>query len=295
MKEKKTLCNKWKDFFNVVLDPWVLILLAATICFICYSNSPNTKDKNIISILTLIISLFSAIIGGILANRWSQMADEKVLVARGKSAIRSLKLILINISKIEKRTKHYISQIDKEKIDFLITISNFEEIIEKCNVLEEEIISSIENWTDIIPEVENLKTQVGVITEMKINEAQLENDVSNLKASLATEKELGESQNKEMLKKIFDSEKALVDMRLKLSAAENKLNSTVLSGLTSSSYINNVEGKLTYSGLDIFGSGILKLSNSPGTISGLGDLPKFNTSSYLTNQPKVNTESQIKK
>ena len=281
MKENNNLCNKWKDFLNVVLDPWVLILSFATILFICYSNSPSTTDKNLISVLTLIISLFSAIIGGILANRWSQMTDEKVLVARGKSAIRSLKLILLNISKIEKRIKHYIMQIDKEKIDFLIITSNFEEIIEKCNVLEEEIISSIENWTDIIPEVENLKTQIGVITEMKIKESQLENEIENLKNNLSLTEELGETQKQELQANILEIQNLLSDTKNKLVNAETKLNSTVLSGITSQSYISNLNEKFSFNERNSIGSNLLNLFNSQNTKSGITSFEDFNKNANI--------------
>lgn len=53
-------------------------------------------------------------LGCIIANRWAQMNELKVLIARGRSAIRSLQLILLNIYKLENRTKEYIVCIDKE-------------------------------------------------------------------------------------------------------------------------------------------------------------------------------------
>ena len=90
-----SLIKKWGKFLLVILDPWVITLAIATIYFIYYSNKPKTVDKNILTILTLFISLFSAILGGVLANKWAEITEAKVLVTRGKSAIRSLKLILI--------------------------------------------------------------------------------------------------------------------------------------------------------------------------------------------------------
>lgn len=292
MENNNTLNDKWKNFLNVVLDPWVVILLLATIFFIFYSNSSETTNKNIISILTLIISFFSAILGGVLANRWAQMTEEKILVARGKSAIRSLKLILLNISKIEKRTKYYITSFDAANMDFKLVVSNLEEVIEKCNILEEEIISSIENWTDIIPEVENLKTQIGVITEMKLKEAQLESDVSILNNSLVTEKKLGEAQKREMQTNIIETERELVEMKKKLINAESKLNNTVLSGLTSSSPYNTINpNKMFYSGSDFLESNG-KLSGyfgqSPAVASGeqsfLGSKPVNNTNIFNSSE-----------
>lgn len=230
-KNKQSLKDKWGNFLNVMLDPWVVIMLIATTAFIYYST--QTEDKNLLAIITLIISLLSGLLGGIIANRWAQMTELKVLVARGKSAIRSLKLILLNIVNIEKRTKEYITCIDKDNKEHKLITSDFEEVIEKCNILEEEIISSIENWTDIIPEVANLKTQIGLVSEMKMRQAELEGDISNLNNKITTVKEEGSKQKEELQKKLVDKETDLSKTRQKLREAESKINTSVLSGLTS--------------------------------------------------------------
>ncbi len=231
-KNEQTLKEKWAIFFNVILDPWVIIMLISTVAFIHYST--QTEDKKLLAIITIIISLVSGLLGGIIANRWAQMTELKVLVARGKSAIRSLKLILLNISNIEKRTKIYIASIDKENKEHKLITSNFEEVIEKCNVLEEEIISSIENWTDIIPEVANLKTQIGLVSEMKLRQSELEGDISILNKKIETVTEEGSKQKDELQKRLSEKESDLSKTRQKLREAESKINTSVLSGLTSS-------------------------------------------------------------
>jgi predicted nucleic acid-binding Zn-ribbon protein len=230
---RQTLKDKWGNFCNVIFDPWVFIMLLMTIVFICYSN--QTDNKNLVSIITLIISLLSGILGGIVANKWDQMTELKVLVVRGNSAIRSLKLILLNISNIEKRTKDYITSIDKDNKEYKLITSNFEEVIEKCNILEEEIISSIENWTDIIPEVANLKTQIGIISEMKLTQAELEGDITILNKKIETTKKEGSKEKEELQIQLADKELDLNKTRQKLREAESKINTSVLSGLTSSS------------------------------------------------------------
>lgn len=243
-KSKQNLKDKWANFFNIMFDPWVIIMLIATFAFIYYSS--QTEDKKLLAIITLIISLVSGLLGGIVANRWAQMTELKVLVARGKSAIRSLKLILLNISNIEKRTKEYIARIDKENKEHKLITSNFEEVIEKCNILEEEIISSIENWTDIIPEVANLKTQIGLVSEMKFRQAELENDISSLNLQIETVKEEGSKEKNELKKLLSDKESDLNKTKRKLQETESKINTSVLSGLTSSFFTlgtsNNLYG-----------------------------------------------------
>lgn len=276
-----SLYKKWKNFLNVILDPWVIILSLATVYFIYFSNLPGTTDKNIISILTLIISLFSAILGGILANRWAEITELKVLVARGKSAIRSLKLILLNISKIEKRTKYYISSIDKENEDFKLVISNFEEVIEKCYILEEEIISSIENWTDIIPEVENMKTQIGLITDMINTESLLQQEILGLNKNLEAEKEKGK-QNNDMQNLLKEKEAELTEVKRKLTIADNKFNETVLSGLTPSSSFSNLNEKIIFTGSGTSGSSFLNPNILHNTIYGIGSAAASENSFIIT-------------
>lgn len=232
-KNKESLKDKWCNFLNILFDPWVIIMLTATILLIIYSS--KTDNQELETIINLIMSLSSGLLGVIITNKWAQMTELKVLVARGKSAIRSLKLILLNISNIEKRTKYYITCLDKDNIEHKLITSNFEEVIEKCNILEEEIISSIENWTDIIPEVANLKTQIGLVSEMKLRQIELENDISTLNKEIETIKEEGSKQKEDLHKRLIDKENDLSNTRKKLRETESKINTTVLSGLTSSS------------------------------------------------------------
>jgi hypothetical protein len=247
-KNQQNLKDKWSIFLNVILDPWVVILLIATISFINYSI--RTEDKKLIAVITLIISLASGILGGIIANRWAQMTELRVLVARGKSAIRSLKLILLNISNIEKRTKEYIASIDKGNKEYKLITSNFEEVIEKCNILEEEIISSIENWTDIIPEVANLKTQIGFVTELKIEKTELESDILSLHKKIEIVKEEGSKQKEKLQLYLSEKESDLSKTRQKLREVESKINKSVLSGLTTSQVTFGI-------GSYIYGSSVL--------------------------------------
>jgi len=230
---KLSLKEKWNNFFNVIFDPWVIFLLIITTVFIIYSTNSNANYKNVLAIFTLVISLLSGLLGGVIANRWAQMTELKVLVARGKSAIRGLKLILLNISNIEKRTKDYIIVLEKENKEYKLITSNFEEVIEKCNILEEEVISSIENWTDIIPEVANLKTQIGLISDMKIKQVDLEKDISQLQQEILNVKTEEGKQKEALEKKLVAKESELSNTKDKLKDAERKIETSLLSGLTS--------------------------------------------------------------
>ena len=68
-----------------------------------------------------------------------------MVVARGKSAVRGLKLI----ASLENRVEEFGSSNTEEIRDHPeVVFRNYEEIVGICNILEEEAVNSIENWTD---------------------------------------------------------------------------------------------------------------------------------------------------
>lgn len=228
----RSLKEKWSNFFDIIFEPAVIILIVFVTFFIYYSN--QTTDKTILAIVSIGISIFSSLLGGIIAHRWAEMTEQKVLVTRGSSAIRSLKLISYNINKIANRTKEYINSLDKENKEYKLIVSNYSEMIEKCNILAEEVISSIENWTDIIPEVNNVKSQLGIISD-KINEQDsIAKELDILKTKLdESQNQLseGSKENEELKTSITEKENELIKIRKELRVAENKYNTSILSGL----------------------------------------------------------------
>ena len=152
----KTFLLKWYNFVKIVVDPWFILPAAFTVYFSIVINS--TKEPNIITLLTVLISLFSGIAGSVLTKNIISINGEDALRARGKVSIRSLKLILGNLYSFGKRIN---TQKDNNQNVFSI-----QDIYERITILEEEVLSSIENWTDIIPEAD-MKTQIGIITELQ--------------------------------------------------------------------------------------------------------------------------------
>lgn len=225
---------KWITFLQIILDPWILIFLLATI--ILFMVLSYQKDTTIITILTFITSIFSAVLGGLMTKQWLDITEERVLVARGKSAIRSLKVLLTHIVSLEKRVAEYIGRyVNKDQSPDIIKIC-FEEISEKTNVLQEEVLNSIENWTDIIPEA-NIKTQIGIITHLKEQAVQTNKELGDLKTEKTElEKTKGKSAEEieELKKKIKEKERELDDTKRQLREKEIKIDYSVLSGVSSS-------------------------------------------------------------
>lgn len=230
MKTEKSLNERWKSFINIIFDPWIILLTISVVILICLSLKDNDNEL-IKSTLIVLISIISSLLGGIFAKRWGDITEEKILVTRGESAIRSLKLLILNISQIEKRISVYIERLNKDSQDYALMKNHFEEIIEKCNILEEESINSIENWTDIIPEA-NIKTQIGILSELKKDKESLFKQIEELHKELSDNNVLEKKEKDKLNDIIKQKTKDLQDVQSKLLKKETEINTSVLSGMT---------------------------------------------------------------
>lgn len=207
-----SLKDRWRLFGNIILDPWVLILLVASAAAGYLAG--HQSDPKSIFLMTLIAAICGGILGGILTKRWSEMTDERVIIARGKTAVRGLHLLLNNIAYLEERTKLFLSRQDEtaERSDEAWVA--FEEIIGVCRVLEEEALNSIENWTDIIPEAD-VKTQIGMISRLQQLVESLQIDIGRLKSQ-------AEESNKDKAE-VAALRKAIQERESLLQVAQSKL------------------------------------------------------------------------
>lgn len=236
---KNGLFIKWKTFIMLILDPWVLILLVSTLILVYETTNP--EHNNIIFYLNLLVTLTSGLLGGIFANKWINLTETRVIEVRAKSAIRSLKLILISIGNLENRSHVFLERLYKEHNGYELNKNNLEEIIEKCNILEEEIMSSMEDWTDIIPEVENIKSQIGFISNLKLDVVDKQIEIRKLQEE-SERKETVAADNLKLKEQLMSKEKELNSLKSKLNAAEFKISSGLLSGITTNSGSYGISG-----------------------------------------------------
>lgn len=222
------LKEKWEHFLQIIFDPWVLIFLVATLVFVWIAAGQT--DQTLIAVLSVLISISSSIVGGVITKNWLDLTEGRVLVARGKSAIRSLKTLLANIADLERRVSQHLSRHTDNSLEVDVVKNSFEEIIGRCNVLEEEAINSIENWTDIIPEAE-VKTQIGLISRLREEKTGLENDIKQLRTHVEDVKEKSDAEKEELRKALWEKEKKLSETEAQLLKEQRKVDSGVLSGL----------------------------------------------------------------
>lgn len=147
------------------------------------------------------ISILYGILGGVWEKRWFDVTEENILKVRGKSAIRNMTLLCRNIAAMQRRVFTYNNYQSKSAGNDNSTNFYLEEVIERCKLLEEEVISAIEDWQDIIPQAD-VSTSIGMITELRIemediklerdklaielqdNQGKTSEEISNLKRKL---------------------------------------------------------------------------------------------------------------
>lgn len=230
------LKESWGSFLGIILAPVVLIPLVGTSLLIAFTANqlPGTVDPAIDVILTIIIAMFSGVAGAIIAKKWSALNEGSILITRGKSAIRGLKLLLLSIDAVEKRIIEYAEGVSGEnQLDYHVKMS-YEELIGRCNLIQEEAINAIEEWQDIIPEVANVKTQIGVISEIKRERTELQEKISGLSEEISEVRDRSDEKSDEV--KILSKELEAKQIELRkvnrnLREMEDRLNRSVLSGL----------------------------------------------------------------
>lgn len=218
LSSKTDLRSQWIAFRNVVLDPWVLVLGLSAV--LSGNAALGASPKTAAALLTLVASVVSGILGGRITHRWSSVVEESVIVARGKSAVRGLKLLLGGVADLEKRTRVFLGRCGAtasgDKLTFP-TASAFEEVVGRCRLLEEQVLSSIENWTDIVPEAD-IKTQIGEISRLADEVDSQFAEVRNLEQRLAETQHQSASEKMKLQDDLEKKEKLLRETQRKLAS-----------------------------------------------------------------------------
>lgn len=227
----KNLLHQWATFVGVFFSPFVLILVVATAALLYVSLSiPDLQSQPVVSaIITVFISIFSGLVGALVSRRWSEITEGGILITRGKSAIRGLKLLLLNVAAVEQRIKTYASALDESEAGYRVTSNSYDELVERCKSLQEEAINAIEEWQDIIPEAANLKTQIGVLSDLKVQQLTLEQQVADTRSDLIETKTQSQGEKDRLNGQLREKEHELSRVKSELRRKESELGSTITS------------------------------------------------------------------
>ena len=261
------LKKRWKIFGNIIFDPWTIVLLFITILLLFYSSSNEISELKVI--LSTLSSLSSAILGSRIITIWVNETEGRILLTRGKTAIRNLILLLKNVHLLEGRIKTYLLRHKSQKLSKSELQTYFEETIEKCYVIEEEAVNSIEDWKDIIPEAD-VKTKIGLITDLKIQLAEKQEEKDEL-IKLRKIRSQSDEEKKQLKAKIEEMNISISNLKSELAQQTFK-DESVIGGITLPS------GTL-YSG-ELYG-------NRVGSTLIQGNIPILSTDQEWYNEPFV--------
>lgn len=211
------LLESWKKFALVALDPISVLLIVTggglTILSVSQANAL------ISSVLTLIISILAGIVGALWYDKWTARNAERMLLARGKVAVRSLKLLLGQVISLDDRVQVYARRLRSENLSASVTeaviMTYFEEVIGRCGLLQDDTVGSIENWIDIVPEAD-VKTDIGAIRRLKEDAVQQTLEVERLRSALQESEGRSQLEQRELEARLREKESALSKLHKEL-------------------------------------------------------------------------------
>ena len=217
------LKKRWKMFLNIIFDPFTLLLTISVSILLYFSNEQASP------LIMVLITIASAILGGRLNKLWSDIIEGKVITARGKAAVRNLKLLLVHISVLKQKVIKFQDSVEQ---DLFIT-RTYEEIESFCSVLEEEAVNSIENWTDILPEAD-IKTQIGIISDLNQSLKDKEDELLDLNNKYSIEKFNSDGEREQLGFKIKEKESQITALEKEINSLSWPHQTGLLSSLLNS-------------------------------------------------------------
>lgn len=238
----KDLGKPWLVFVKILSYPPVLITLLITLIATYLSTLFNWDVKFAVS-LSIIASLSSGILGGVIFDKYQEYSGNKVLVKKGKSAVRNLSLIADQLHRLRIR----LSEFNAKKIRISI-----DEIDHHLVTTEKSVISGIEDWVDMVPElttltklfetvVERGNKMLGLINEKKELEKELQKQDKAQKEKVTSLESRINQKNKEISNLSFEISKL---RRQQISIGGPTISSGLNIGSLSAGAFGNINGNI---------------------------------------------------
>ncbi len=242
MKKQTKLNDRWITFVKIVMDPWVLVLGISLVIVIRSLQDSEGFDINLFIIL--LIALISALLGGFFIKKWMDIHNEYLIINRGESSIKNLKLLYFNLLRVEKRIKTFIKKLDEKDPSYELHLTFFEELLDKCKILQEECITSISSWSDVIRDAD-AKTMLTRLNKLKERKNNITREIFELKKNFF-ESDAGERGTEEQFHKQLDQrEFDLKELTKQITDFENRINESILSGMTGTMILKEANNSLS--------------------------------------------------
>ena len=179
--------QKWKNFFTAVFAPTPLVSIITAI-FLLITSFNNNENTQVAFILNVISTILTAVAGAFIKDEYDELSEESMLTKKGQSAVRNLCSIHRQINQLRIWISTFIKDDKSSKIEHL------EEVNRHLSTTITNISSSLEDWIDIVPELQQ------IVTRNKNKKLLIEytNEIAEKNKELKTE---SDKENKEKLEK----------------------------------------------------------------------------------------------
>jgi len=193
--------SSWSSFLSIALRPLIVITLGVALVIAVVSYKEKPQPGAISAILMIINSILCGVIGAIACKYWNDLNEQSILITRGKSAIRGLAVLTQSISALEQRVRAFLDTEDtsEQKLHGELETARYEELLSRFCNLQEQTINAVEEWKDIIPEAA-IKTQIGVITQLRAEKVTLEIQLAEIRKELTATMEESMEKSREEIK-----------------------------------------------------------------------------------------------
>jgi len=261
----KDLKDPWKIFVNILFHPVILITLIFSV-FGTYLSTLYYKDetKTVAILFSILASLSAGILGSIVFDRYKEVTGNSILVKKGKSAVRNLSLIADQLHRLRIR----LSEFNMKKMRI-----SAGEIDHHLVTTEKSIVSGMEDWVDMVPELTTLT---------KISETVVERG----------NKMLGLMREKKELEKVLEKQDKA--QKEKVTSLESRISQKNQEISNLSSEISKLRGQQISIGGPTLSSGIIAGSSLIGISSDLSsNVLSINTSRICNRCSKRYEVSQL--
>lgn len=153
----------WGVFLKVILDPYTFLLIVVGAVLGWFG--PKAVGDNYNALLQIVVAVVTGVVGARISTAMAAINQDGKLYASGRMAVRGLRLILTKTLALERRVATFVAQSQEEKSAETradVAKRNLDEVLESIRMLQSEVVGSIENWVDVVPDADVSKIFMAV-------------------------------------------------------------------------------------------------------------------------------------
>lgn len=226
------LDGPWGRFWKILSEPWTVILLLASVALFVIGQ--QKLSPSVMALVQILLAVASGVLGARVTNLLESAASKNVLEARGRVAVRGLKLMLVQTAAFQRRVDRFRENRFHIEKHPEVTERNYEEAIEFCRRIQEEAASAMETWADVVPSAD-LSSLIGRITEAEDNYEATKLELSGardlLQSAGANSDQTGRLEEviKVLELKLSDSQMRIAELNNRLSSVQRENSGRMLS------------------------------------------------------------------